>query len=287
MLNFTDNAGDSPQSLTISGTAVPAANIGVSAGGSATSPVSAGQVAQYNLQATPGAGFTGTLTFTCSGAPFGASCTVPGGVTLSNGSVVPFNVSVSTLGTSQLPPLSPEPFSPAWPNPHFFVVPVAAILCLLLLSSLFQNDRPRTSSHWVTAACAIILSVLVIVSGNGCSGGGSATQVPPPPQSAATPMIQPAGGTFTGAQSVSLSTPPLVLPSTAPRTARCPPRLRRSTRFPSRSVRRPPFRPWPPLQAIPTVQWAMPFSSFGPLPPLIPSLSPWPPRSRVPPKLYN
>jgi hypothetical protein len=57
--------------VSVTATGGPAVQIAAAAGESTTVTVSAGQVAQFNLQATPGNGFNGTLTFSCSGVPFG------------------------------------------------------------------------------------------------------------------------------------------------------------------------------------------------------------------------
>ena len=111
ILTITDNAASSPQSVTLNGTAVPAVTI-VSTGGTTTATLTAGQTAQFNLQATPGAGFNGTLSFTCSGASFGATCTAPASIPVSNGATTSFTVSVSTLGASEVPPVSRFP---SWP----------------------------------------------------------------------------------------------------------------------------------------------------------------------------
>ena len=59
-------------------------------------------------------------------------------------------------------------------------------------------------------AVATALSVVLAFSGIGCGGGGNgggggSTQAPPPPQTVATPVIQPASGTFGAAQSVTIT----------------------------------------------------------------------------------
>lgn len=204
LLTFSDNAANSPQSLTVGGTAAPAVSIVASAGGFTTSSVIAGQPAQYNFQAVAGAGFTGTLTFTCSGAPFGASCTVPTSLPVSGGRAIPFSVSVTTLGASNLLPFSPLPSPPAWPRAPFSAVSLLAALCVLLLSPWFLRDRLRMTRLF-PIACATTISILLVFSGIGCSGGGAAMQPSSSsPQSAATPVIQPSGGTFTSGQSVSI-----------------------------------------------------------------------------------
>lgn len=83
-LTITDDAANSPQRVTINGTSVTAVTIVSAAGATLSASVGAGQTALFNLQATPGAGFNGTLAFACSGMPLSVSCSAPG-VTLTNG----------------------------------------------------------------------------------------------------------------------------------------------------------------------------------------------------------
>jgi hypothetical protein len=204
-LTITDNAASSPQSITLSGTATAAASVSISSGGSATATVAPGQTAQFKLQVTPGAGFSGTLAFTCSGAPFGATCTVPGNTPISNGTPVSFAVSVSTLGASPSASMSPISDSPdRLPGPLFVVA------LLFALFTFSQLHRPRRDRRWecgLTAATATLFSFVLTFSGIGCGSAsvGSAQSTAPAQNTTATPTIQPAGGTFGAAQSVSIT----------------------------------------------------------------------------------
>jgi hypothetical protein len=208
-LAITDTAVNSPQSLTVSGTAGSAVSITPASGSSMTATLTAGQTAQFKLQVTPGAGFSGTLAFTCSGAPFGASCTVPATLAVSNGSPALFTVTISTLAASQLMPISHFPGFPMWIQWAWFAFALITIaLALLQLAASPARFRlPRV----VSAALAAALSLLLVFSAIGCGGGGGSTPgtsspTPPSnPQIAATPTIQPAGGTFSSAQTVSIA----------------------------------------------------------------------------------
>jgi hypothetical protein len=206
-LTITDNAANSPQFITINGTSLAAVTIVTPAGGSATASLAAGQTAQFNLQAIPGAGFNGTLSLTCSGAPFGAACTVPTSLPVSNGSAVPFTVSVSTLGASQLAPFVRGPSSPSGPRAPFLIALLAALSALLISAQFLRG--PLRCPRGLTAAAATAFSILLVFSGMGCGGSasGSSPAPAPPPTAQAAPMpaILPNGGTFTAAQSVSLS----------------------------------------------------------------------------------
>jgi len=217
-LTITDNAANSPQSLSLSGTGTAAVTIGVSIGGSTTATLSAGQTAQFNLQATPGSGFTGTLSFGCSGVPFGATCSVPATLPVTNGSPVSFTVSVSTLGASQMLPVSRAPRSPIQFRTGWFATALLAALFAFLLWVESRRVPCRLASV-SSIAVATALSVVLAFSGIGCGGGGNgggggSTQAPPPPQTVATPVIQPASGTFGAAQSVTITDATVGSPST-------------------------------------------------------------------------
>lgn len=202
-LTITDNAASSPQSLTINGTAVAAVTIVTASGSSATASLSAGQTAQFNLEATPGAGFNGTLAFTCSGAPFAAICTVPSSVSVSNGTAASFAISISTSGSSQFPPYFRFPSSSSRPDAPPLAFALLAMLCTLLICVSFRPAFTRLSRP-LTATAATAFSLLLLFSGIGC-GGAVSTQTSLTTPTTATPSIQPAGGTFTSAQNVSIS----------------------------------------------------------------------------------
>ena len=204
-LTLTDNAANSPQSLSISGTAAPAATVATPTGSSTTVSVTAGQTAQFNLQVTPGAGFSGTLAFSCTGAPFGATCTVPATLPVTNGNAVSFTVSISTLAASQLIPTPAVPPSSARPGPTLYILGFLAALGALFPAILSRRQSP-SFAHALSAATATVLSLLLVFSGIGCSGGGSsAAQSAPTVPTVTTPTIQPSGGTFTASQSVSIT----------------------------------------------------------------------------------
>jgi 6-phosphogluconolactonase (cycloisomerase 2 family) len=207
-LSVADDAPNSPQTVNLYGSAQPAALVSpATSGGSTVATVSAGQTATYNLQVVPGPNFSGTINLTCSGAPFGAQCTVPASLTVTNGAAVPFTVSVSTLSPSQaavFPGPPRQPFGSLRPQPGFSL----AFLATLLLFALTLRSRGQALAppRWLAGVTAVLLVTALVFSGIGCGSTGSSQSVsPPPPQSAATPAITPASGTFTAAQSVTIT----------------------------------------------------------------------------------
>lgn len=172
-LMIADNAANSPQSVTINGTATAAAVIAPPSGSATSASVSAGQMAQYNLQATAGTGFSGVLTFTCSGAPTGANCHVPQSLNISNGATTPFTISVPTSGSAAF--LPPEPrIVPALWRPEFFILSLLGTLLFAAGISKQRRYRAGPAFGWRTAfASAALLLAL-----GGCGGGSSSTTPP-------------------------------------------------------------------------------------------------------------
>ena len=99
-ITLTDNAADSPQMATLTGAGEDFA-IAMASGSSTTSTVTPGQTATYNLSLAPAGGLTGSVSFTCSGAPSEATCAVsPSPATLSALSATPITVTVTTTAAS-------------------------------------------------------------------------------------------------------------------------------------------------------------------------------------------
>ena len=181
MLTVTDDAPGSPQSASISGMAVAAFSVAPASGGSTSASVSAGQSAQYQLQLTPGSGFSGTVALSCSGAPLGAVCQVPASVSLANGTAN-FHVTVTTSGPAAFPPSLPLRMPPLSRVP--FSAPIFLALLFFLLA-FFNKHRqafqPAARKNRL-AFCAVFFVAIFCTAFvfAGC-GGGSAAVTPPPP----------------------------------------------------------------------------------------------------------
>lgn len=197
MLTVTDDAPGSPQSASISGTAVAAFSVAPASGSSTTASVSAGQSAQYQLQLTPGAGFAGAVSLSCSGAPLAAVCQVPASVSLASGAAT-FNVTVTTSGPAQLPPSGPLRIPPILRVP----LPAPILLAMLFLLFAFLSKNAHVLSPAARksrlALCGVLSAAIFCLTFvlAGC-GGGSAALTPPPPQ-----IVTPSG---TSSITISLS----------------------------------------------------------------------------------
>ena len=203
-LTITDDAANSPQLVTINGTAVTAVTIVAAAGATLSASVSAGQTAQFNLQAMPGAGFSGSLSFTCSGTPTAANCSAPS-VTLTGGAPANFTVTVTTSGSAGVAPTARRRIR-SRPSDYS----TAAMLLLMLLAFWFclrQRERGKVSRAVLDWKRILALACLALAV-NGCGGGGSSgnsvqQQQPPPPVTTpagtytitVTPSATPAGST--------------------------------------------------------------------------------------------
>jgi hypothetical protein len=160
-VTFTDNASDSPQALSLFGTGATI-GLGAAPGGSTSATVAAGAAATYNL-VIGGTGVSGTATITCTGAPKGANCSVPGSVTLNATTASSLVVEVTTTArTSAL----------ALPSraPRFW----ALLVIGLMLVRVPRRKRPL--SRWVKN---LPLLMLLFLCSCGGSSGGSGNQTNP------------------------------------------------------------------------------------------------------------
>lgn len=186
-LDITDDAAGSPQSVSLSGNANTAFAVAAAAGSSTTASVTAGQTAQYQMQLTPGAGYSGTISLTCSGAPLGAACQVPASVPLSNGAAAQFTVTITTSGAAMLPPSAPMYFKPI---SGLRVLPLLAFALVLLMAykylRMLENAVARRR---LTMHCALTVAIFSVFLGAAGCGGGSAAVAPVAPP----PVITPSG----------------------------------------------------------------------------------------------
>lgn len=152
-----------------------------------TDAISAGQSANFTASITPSGGFNKVVTFSCSGMPTGASCTVaPSSVTLDGTNPATANVVVMTTQRSGL-------F--AWPRlriqPRIAPgsVEILLIACILFWVGLVSARRIQRRGMRLLLACPAILLAVLCAS----CGGGIVTP---------TPGKGPPGGTPAGAYTI-------------------------------------------------------------------------------------
>ena len=172
-VTIADDAPNSPQSLTVSGTANPAYTI-TSPSSALTTAVAAGQNAQYTLQLTPGTGYSGSVTMVCS-APATITCTVANPIQLMNGT--PASVSVSV--TTQKPSLVPRNDRRTNPPPSGYLL-FLLTMCLALLATLNQLKRsgPFMPGRLAYAGGLLLVLVLAGYGLSGCAGSRGSVVTP-------------------------------------------------------------------------------------------------------------
>ena len=84
-LSVVDNAPDSPHSVALAGIAQLPFSVQI---GTAASSVTAGEVAQFDVQIVPAAGFIGPVSLACTGAPEQAICDVPASINVTGAAPV-------------------------------------------------------------------------------------------------------------------------------------------------------------------------------------------------------
>jgi hypothetical protein len=171
-LTVTDNATNSPQTASLTGTGQ---DFSLAPGSQNSATVSPGQSASYKVSVAPDGGFDQTVTLSCTGAPTQSTCSVsPSSVKLS-GSAATATVTVITAGASaglKQPIKGPGRMFRSWSA-------LSGTLVLAMLVSLAGWRRERRPRLLYGLAFLCLLSVGVTMSacgGGGGSGGGGGTQ---------------------------------------------------------------------------------------------------------------
>jgi hypothetical protein len=152
-LTISDSAGNQTVKLTGIGASL---GLGVASGGSDSATVSAGSTAMYTLS-IGGGGVSGTATLSCTGAPPGATCFIPGSVNVSDTQASNFMVNVSTTARSNTS-LQRRALTFPW----FWATAMIGLVWL---------PGERRTSH-VARRIAGIASLLLLILSASCGGGG-------------------------------------------------------------------------------------------------------------------
>jgi len=134
-----------------------------------SSTINAGQQTNFTISAAPAHGFDQTVTWSCTGAPTGASCTVsPSSVTLDGSNTAAATVTFTTTARTLAPPLvvprgAPPPY--LWATLTAFF---AGLALLLVLYGMMSASRGRPG----LAAAAGVLVISLWTYSCGAYGGG-------------------------------------------------------------------------------------------------------------------
>ena len=178
-LSVADGASNSPQTVALSGTATTP-GIGLSAGSnSTTATVPAGQTASYTLT-IGGAGVSGTASLTCTGAPEGATCTVPSSVTVSGTTASSVSISVTTTSrTSTSSVASAKSSSNSGGMIGFGGMFAALLLGMVFVPGGWKKRSVRLAASGVYLGVMVAALILFASCGASSSGSGSGSGTNP------------------------------------------------------------------------------------------------------------
>jgi hypothetical protein len=198
-LTIADNAGGSPHAIALMGSATDFV-LAAAPGGSTAATVSAGNTANYSLQVSPLNGFTGTVTFTCAGAPLLATCTVlPTSVALDGSLPVTFQVTIATIAPSMLVFRTLPQNWPPMPN-QWWVVPLLLALLLLTLRASFT---PRALGRRIGMVYSLALVSILFMSA--CGGSSSSVHMPGTPKGTYSLTVTSSSGGVNHTQNLTLT----------------------------------------------------------------------------------
>ncbi len=168
-INATGASG-SPQTIAVTLTVSQATDfkIDTPSGGNDSAAVNAGAAASYKLEATPLDGFTGAVSFTCSGLPSKSTCSFnPVSANITSAAPVPFTVAIATTAAKTS---AAGIFTGFGHSPWTILAGVIVLLANLWLLG-FRTRKWRRLMMLVLLVCAL---------GTISCGGGSSTSTPTP-----------------------------------------------------------------------------------------------------------
>jgi hypothetical protein len=145
----------------------------LSPGDPSSATVNAGQTASYTL-ALGGAGMNGSATLSCTGAPKGATCSVPATQAFSANVLTPFSVTVNTTSRTIAAALQPPASAPA---PWSWTLAVT-MFGIVGLPGIRVSKRSMRRYLWLVP---LALSMFLASCGGGGSVGGGSTGGTPNP----------------------------------------------------------------------------------------------------------
>jgi hypothetical protein len=141
-----------------------------------TQTIPAGATANYTVSAAPANGFNQTVTWSCTGAPSAAACTVsPSSVVLDGSNPASATVTLTTLPRAVAPPVVFRRFGPRLELRPVLVVGIAWLLLVLIRSNPNPASRRPRSLALATAV------VVVALCQHSCGGGSGTVQGPVSP----------------------------------------------------------------------------------------------------------
>ena len=199
-LTLTDSATDSPQTISLTGTG----STGFAVAATTTSAtVAAGATATFDLMATAAGGFSGTVNFTCSGAPKASTCSVsPNPITLTAGTPANLSVTVATTAHSTAQLRTGQSITAS-----FRIICSTVLLCSFMFGMLLLPLAPSAKTRKRTMpilVLIVLLSAAVLDCGSGGNGSGP-SPVTGTPSGMYTLTVTGTSGTVTQATTLNLT----------------------------------------------------------------------------------
>jgi hypothetical protein len=172
-LTLTDNASDTPQTVTLTGTG---SDFSMAPSGQTSATVTPGGTATYTLAIAPGGGFNQTVALACTGAPAGTTCALSSSSVALNGTT-PTNVTV-TVKTAASSASLIRPFnSPPAGNRLALWLAFPGLAAMVVLGSSTRRRRIRNARplQAFTVLCLLTLAIACGGSSGTTSGGGGGT----------------------------------------------------------------------------------------------------------------
>ena len=206
-LTITDNAPGSPHTVALSGTGQDF-TIAAASGSSTSATTAPGSPATYTLSVGGEGGMTGTVSFTCAGAPSEGTCTVSPNPATAGSTPANVTVSVTTtapsVGAPRSRPLPPvPPLLPGWKGLLMLAMALAALAWAIL-----RGNRPgarRWRAAWVPLGAGLLLTLALGGCGGGGGGGGGGGAPSNPGTPAGTYSLTVTGTAGSGSSALSHS----------------------------------------------------------------------------------
>jgi len=170
-LTITDNSSTgSTQTVSLSGTGQDF-TLTTPSGSSTSATVAPGSPATYTLSVGGEGGFSGTVAFTCTGAPSEATCAVSPTAVTAGSTATNVTVTVTTTAPSLSAPRS-RPLPPVPPrSPGVRGLWILALALAAMAWAIRRRNQPGVG-RWRSTMVPFALGLLLILALAGCGGGG-------------------------------------------------------------------------------------------------------------------